>query len=455
VVPHGALANYARTAVETYGLTAADRVLQFASTGFDISVEEIFGALSAGAALVLRTDAMLASPAEFARLCGAWGVSVVSLPTAFWHGVAAEADGLDLPPSLRLVVIGGERALPERVAAWQRAAGDAIALVNTYGPTECTVASTAHRLASTEDDGGREVPIGRPLPNQRAHVLDDRGDTVPVGLPGELYLGGAGVARGYGGRPALTAERFVPDPFSSTPGARLYRTGDRARRRADGTLEFLRRRDDQVKVRGFRVEPGEVEAALRAHPAVRDAAVAVRESAAGERRLVGYVVAAADVDLDEVRAHLRGRLPDYMVPFAVVRLDALPLTPGGKTDRRALRAPPEERTRAGAAPRGPLEEAVAAAWREVLALPAVGADDNFFDLGGHSVGLARVQALLRDRLERDVSVVELFRFPTVRALAAHLSAGDDAAAGDRGRERARSRRDSLLRRRERSPGPAS
>jgi amino acid adenylation domain-containing protein len=289
-VPHRAIASYVRAAGEAYGITAADRVLQFAALGFDTSAEEIFPCLARGATLVLRNEEMLGSVAQFLATCGAWGITVLDLPTAYWHEIAARlaAGEGELPSTLRLVVIGGERALAERLDAWRRhagPAGDRVRLVNTYGPTEATIVATSADLAGLDD-----LSIGRPGANARVHLLEAALEAVPAGVPGELAIGGAGVARGYLGRPDLTAERFIPDPFAAEPGGRLYRSGDRARFLPDGALEFLGRIDDQVKIRGVRVEPGEVEASLARHPAVREAVVVAREEAPGDPRLVAYLV---------------------------------------------------------------------------------------------------------------------------------------------------------------------
>jgi acyl carrier protein len=262
---------------------------------------------------------------------------------------------------------------------------------------------------------------------------------VPAGVSGELCLGGRGLARGYLGRPGLTAERFVPDPFGAEPGARLYRTGDRARWRADGTLEYLGRLDHQVKIRGFRIEPGEIEAVLSRHPEVREARVLVWEDAPGEKRLVAYVVGA--VEADELREHLRRSVPEYMVPAAFVVLEALPLTPNGKLDRKALPAPELVSPEASyVAPRRPLEAALAGIWAEVLGRARVGVKENFFDLGGHSLLLVKMQARIRETLDREIPIVDLFRFPTVAALAEHLGAEMEGAAGARADAEGRRRR---------------
>jgi hypothetical protein len=305
-----------------------------------------------------------------------------------------------------------------------------------YGPTEGTILASAHPVPADGQVEGH--PIGRPFGNVRLYVCDQVGNPQPAGLPGELWIGGPGVGRGYLDRPALTAERFVPDPFGPA-GGRLYRTGDRVRRRADGSLEYLGRLDAQVKVRGFRVEPGEIEAALRRHPEVRECVVVVREDAPGERRLVAYV--AGEADAEALKEHLRRDLPDYMVPSACVILGALPTTPNGKLDRRALPAPETERGAEPLPPRDALEARVAEVWGEVLGAVRIGVHDNFFDLGGTSLLLYRVYSRLRE-LRAELRVVDLFRYTTVEELAAYLGtdAADDAAELAESRARAQERR---------------
>jgi amino acid adenylation domain-containing protein len=422
LVTHRGLVNHNVAAARLFGLGPEDRVLQFSSISFDIAVEETFPAWIAGAAVVLRDEDSLLHPAEFAQWIGRERVTVLDLPTAYWH---AWVDGLAriggaLPECLRLVVVGGEAASPEAFARWRRIGGDRVRWLNTYGPTEATVIATAYEPPAAGEDPAA-LPIGRPIANTRAYVLDARLRPVPIGLPGELYIGGAGLARGYLGRPALTAEKFIPSPFGDEPGARLFRTGDRVRWRPDGQLEFLGRLDDQVKVRGFRVDPAEVESALLRHPAVRQAAVAAFEDEAGDRRLAAYVVADGDPAAEpaELAGFLRERLPHHMVPSTVVRLDSLPLTPSGKVDRRALPAP--DRSIAGrggsVGPRDEVEARLAAIWEEVLDARPVGVADSFFDLGGHSLLAVRLMSRIEEQFGRRLPLATLFRGGTVEDLA--------------------------------------
>lgn len=423
LVEQRSLLNHVLMAGEAYALGPADRVLQFAALSWDTSVEEIFPALAHGATLVLRSPAMLASAAAFVEHCQAQRVTVLVLATALWHELVASVDASGwarLAETVRLVNFGGERALPDRVSAWQRLAPAHVRLVNTYGASEATAVSTLAELNGF-DAGAGEVPVGRPVANVQAYVLDDHQRLVPPGAPGELYLGGLGVARGYHNQPALTASRFLPNPFDPTPGARLYRTGDVARLRADGQLEVRGRADRQVKVRGYRLEPGEIEAALRAHPDLKDAAV-VALNDGDTNTLLAYVVARdAESELSQaaLRAWVLARLPAYMVPAAFVTLPALPLSPNGKLDLAALpRAPqavPGESI--GQPPRDVVEQQVAALWQEVLQLPAVGLHDDFFALGGHSLLAIRLFSRVESAFGRRLPLSLLFDSPTVAHMA--------------------------------------
>jgi amino acid adenylation domain-containing protein len=438
LVTHRGLAAYVRAVGAIYGLDPADRVLQFASLSFDASAEEIFTPLATGASLVVRSG-----PAEdavtFLRRCAGLGVTLLSLPTAYWHLLAAalESGEAEWPAGIRAVVMGGERALPERWAAWGRGPGFRPRLFNAYGPTETTIGATFE-----EHPGGalalREVSIGRPLPGWRASVLDADLRPLPAGATGELFLGGVGLARGYLGDPAPTAERFLPAPS----GERLYRTGDRARWRLDGSLEFAGRIDTQVKVRGFRIELGEVEAALAAHPDVREAAAVTRLDASNNARLLAFVVWRGEAgDAAALQTALQRRLPAWMVPSEIVSLASLPVTAAGKLDRRALENLAPNASPAGAAreirpPSNPVEQGLAEIWSELLGIERVGLDDDFFALGGHSLLATQLVSRVRQRFGVDLPIHALFELRTLddlarEVLARTLETGEGDAAMDR------------------------
>ncbi len=378
---------------------------------FDAATGGIFWALSQGAALCYPGEATRDDPARLAAFISARGVTHVMCVPALYAQIlsAAPAGGLT---TLAAVVVGGESCPPDLVRAHVQALPQ-VPLFNEYGPTEATVWSTFHRAEPTSGP----VPIGRAIPGATAHVLDAHLRPVPAGAPGELFIGGAGVARGYLGRPELSAQRFLSSPF--TPGDRLYRTGDRVRRRRDGTLEFLGRLDGQVKIRGFRIELGEIDAALASLPDVRESAVIASDATRG-RRLVAYVVPRGGVtpDTEALRAQLRSRLPEYMIPSAFVVLDALPRTRHGKLDRRALPTPERTgSTHPEAAPRTEQETQLAAIWREVLKLDGVGIHDNFFELGGDSI--LSIQIVTRAaRVGLELTPKQLFQNPTIAQLAA-------------------------------------
>jgi len=417
LVGHAALAARVSWMVPEYQLGPGDRLVQFASLSFDTHAEEIWSALAAGATLVLLPDGPHSLPDVLREDPG---ITVLDLPTAYWHQLVALDRDISWPRRLRLVIIGGEQADGAAVTAWRSRGGLGVRLVNTYGPTETTVVSTWADLTEPDTEGSaRRPPIGRPVAGARVYVTDEDSSLVPAGVPGELCVGGAGLATGYLGRPALTAERFVPDR-SGRPGGRLYRTGDRVRWRPDGMLEFLGRLDDQLKVRGHRIEPAEVESALRSHPAISAVAVTAREDA-----LVAYVVGRAEPA--QARAHAAGLLPAYMVPDIVVPLRALPLNRSGKVDLAALPAPDARRAGgvAFAEPRTEPERLVAGVWAEILGVERIGIDDNFFALGGHSLLATQVIARLRRVAGAGVSVMDLFKNPTVRQLAALTQAPPD------------------------------
>ncbi|HEX6747697.1 MAG TPA: amino acid adenylation domain-containing protein, partial [Longimicrobium sp.] len=422
MVEHRSMVNHTAWQAAAFGIGARDTVLQRTSISFDASAWELWTPLATGARMLLLSSAAARDADAIGRVMGEGGVTVAQFVPTLLQAVLG-ARPADRPLPCRLLFCGGE-PLPAALVEEARAAGVG-EVVNLYGPTEATIDSTSHVCGLD----GRAPAIGRPIANARIYVLDRARQPVPVGVPGELYVGGAQVTRGYLGRPGLTAERFVPDPFSPGAGARLYRTGDLGRWRADGTLEFLGRTDFQVKIRGFRIELGEIEAALRQHEGVSDCVVMARAEA-GEQRLVAYVV--GDVETDALRAHLRRILPDYMVPAAFVCLDALPLTPNGKLDRKALPAPEyasaEDRY---VAPRTPVEEVLAGIWAEVLRLERVGVAESFFELGGHSLLATRVVSRVRQVFGVEVSLRAFFEGPTVAEMAGRVeemrSAGEGAA----------------------------
>ncbi|KAA2257566.1 amino acid adenylation domain-containing protein [Solihabitans fulvus] len=421
---HGNVARLFTSTAHQYGFGVDDVWSLFHSYAFDVSVWEMWGALLHGGRLVVVPAEVTRSPEEFLDLLVANRVTILSqTPSAFRGLVSLAADGdprIDRL-ALRAVVFGGERLEFHELRPWAARVGLATpSLVNMYGITETTVHSTFH-LVTEEDLGAHgRSPIGRPISDLSVHLLDPRGNLVPVGVPGEIHVGGDGVARGYLNRPDLTAEKFVPDPFGPA-GSRLYRSGDLARRLPDGTLEFLGRIDTQVKIRGYRIELGEIQAAVAAHPDVRDAVVIAREDQPGEKTLAAYLVAedGRSPRAAELRGHLADTLPDYMVPAAFVLIDRIPLTVNGKLDHRALPAPDRAAlaTAAHVPPRNPVEERIAAVWCAVLGLPQVSVEDNFFALGGDSIRAVRLAGALREA-GYDVAIPDLFAHRTIAALGA-------------------------------------
>ncbi|MFQ6144310.1 amino acid adenylation domain-containing protein [Streptomyces seoulensis] len=430
VVPEAAIRNRVLWPVERFGLGPGDRVLQKTTIGFDAAVWEFLSPLVCGAAVVTGPREAHRDPAVLLRAVADHRVTVLQGVPSMLRLLLDEPALADCA-SLRLLCSAGE-PLTAELAGRLRDAFEA-EVVNTYGPTECAVDSTAWPF--DPDEPGDLVPIGLPLPNVRTYVVDAEGRQVPVGVTGELHVGGIALARGYAGRGDLTADRFVPDPDAAVPGARRYRTGDLVRRRADGALEYVGRVDDQVKIGGVRIEPGEIEALLAAHPSVAAAVVAVHRSDAGGARLTAYAVPVAGgrIDPEALRGHLAAALPEAMLPAAFVELAELPLTPNGKVDRRGLpadAAPDRPAAAAWQAPRTVAEEAVAALMAEVLGVERVGADDDFFLLGGYSLLAIKLVLRLRRTFGVELTVAELFHARTVAALAARVTeagAGEEAA----------------------------
>jgi len=452
---HGGLANLVAWYDSVYEPTAVDRASLVGNAAFDLSVLELWVHLAHGASLHVPTEEERLSAEDLLRFLAAREITLSFLPTPLAEAVLEVAPRLGPALSLRALQTGGDRLHrgPDPLAGFP--------LINHYGPTEYTVLCTAAILSGAAGGAGGLPPIGRPIFNTRLAILDAAGKPVPIGVPGDLHLGGMGLARGYRGQPALTAERFVPDPWASshgTLGARLYRTGDLVRWRPDGQLDFLGRLDQQVKIRGYRIELGDVEAALVRHPGVESAAALVRDDLPSGRGLVAYVVPVAGAQPAGLRSWLQERLPTPMVPAAFLWLEALPRTPNGKVDRRALAGlPPPDldsmaaRSGARLEPQNELQSTIAAVWREVLGLERIGIHDNFFDLGGHSLLLAKVNAVLKEKLGRDIPLMAHLQYPTVCALAEYLGKGpegDEVSSLARPVERARGRKSTMGRQRQ-------
>jgi amino acid adenylation domain-containing protein len=425
LLSHLGLVNHNTAAVGLFGITAADRMAQFASISFDIAIEEIFPTWIAGAALVIREEDASLAVGDFLCWVSERNVTALDLPTAYWHELVGELSEstLQLPESLRIIIVGGEKASSAKLVAWRKAAGARVRWVNTYGPTETSVIVTAFEPKSSEEVPA-VLPIGRPIANTKIHILDANLQPLPVGIPGDLYVAGPGLARGYLNRPEVTAEKFVRNPFSSQPGARMYKTGDVARYLASGEIEFAGRTDDQVKIRGYRVELKEIESVLGSFAGVREVVVVAREND-GEKNLVAYVVPAREQAPtgSELRSYLKQRLPHYMVPSAFVLLEAMPKTPNGKLDRRGMPAPkPADFTEPNEyiAPTDELEKQLTKVWAAVLSKESIGIRDNFFDLGGHSLLAARLMHRIEQTLGQRLPLAALLQAPTVEQFAALL-----------------------------------
>ena len=421
---HRGLVNHSAASLGLYGLSGRDRMLQFSSISFDIAIEEIFPTWAAGGTVILKPEGFSLGFSEFMQFLREYAITALDLPTAYWHewtNYLHENPRLSLPEALRLVIVGGEKVSTAGLARWQERVEGKIRWVNTYGPSEASVIATAFEPVNGE--ALSSVPIGRPIANTQIHLLDGGRQPVAIGAPGEIYIGGDGVALGYLNRPELTQEKFVFDPFSKDTHARMYRTGDLGRYREDGEIEFLGRQDNQVKIRGFRVEPGEIEEVLARHNDVREAAVIAQESGPGQKRLLGYVVLSRQRkdSADELRAYLKERLPEYMVPATIAVLEAMPLTPNGKIDRRALTelAGENQSSHAELGDDGSLSAKIAAIWREVLERP-VGLTDNFFELGGHSLLAAKMMHQVGQIVGRPLPLAMLLQAPTIEQLSAAL-----------------------------------
>ncbi|WP_309730032.1 non-ribosomal peptide synthetase, partial [Chamaesiphon sp. OTE_75_metabat_556] len=423
MLAHQALVNHSCSISEVFGLTSADRVLQFASFGFDVAAEEIFPTWLTGGTVVLRPAQMFATLADFGDFIDRERLSVLNITPAYWHewAVAVSQAAATVPSSLRLVAVGGDAVLPETVTIWQEWVGDRVKCLNVYGPTEASVTAIVHDLLQPQSAKSNSVLIGQPIANTKVYILDRDLQPVPIGVRGELHLCGLRLARGYLNRPELTAEKFVVNPFAQSPFDRLYKTGDVARYLPDGKIECFGRIDNQVKIRGFRIELGEVEAVLNQHPDVQTCCAIVREDTPGDKYLVAYLVAhARRVPLiSELRQFLASNLPLYMVPQAFVFLESLPLTTNRKVDRRALPAPDlsADRRDRYVAPRNPIEEMLSQIWTQVLKIESVGIYDNFFEIGGHSLLATQVVSRIRSLFEVELPLRSLFAAATIAELA--------------------------------------
>jgi len=449
MVQHRPIINLIEWVNTTFAVGPGDHHLFVVSLNFDLSVYDIFGTLAAGATIHVASRADLRDPQRLARM-------LQQQPITFWNSAPVALQQVmpycwdeweqDSAERLRVVFLAGDW-IPLRLPDEVRAAFPKAQVVNLGGATEASVYSNFFQVGTIEPHWA-SIPYGKPIQNARYHILDARLNPVPIGVPGDIYVGGECLSLGYTDA-MLTAEKFIPDPFSTEPGARLYTFGDRGRYRADGEMEFLGRRDQQVKIRGHRIELEEIETALAAHKGVREAVVTVREDVPGEKRLVGYIVPAEQPapTTSELHNFLKEKLPAYMLPSAFVMLDALPLTPNGKLNRRALPAPDVSRPTLAIsylAPATELERRIAEIWQDVLRVDRIGMHDNFFELGGHSLLLVQMQGRLNETLRQELSIIELFKYPTIASLATHLSQDQQKISVDTSnRRRAAERREAL------------
>jgi aspartate racemase len=428
---HSGLVNHNIAAAKLFGLSTSDRMAQFASISFDIAIEEIFPTWMSGGSLIVREEDASLAVGDFLRWVDENRVTGLDLPTAYWHELVRELSesSLKLPKSLRLIIVGGEKASSAMLTTWRKLAGPRVRWVNTYGPTETSVIVTSYEPKDGEDIPA-VLPIGRPIANTKIYILGKNLQHLPVGIAGDLYVSGPGLARGYLNRPEITAEKFVDDPFQ--PGARMYKTGDLARYLPTGEIEFAGRTDDQVKIRGYRVELEEIEAVLGKHPGVHENVILARENASGEKTLVAYLVPSQSQvpTASELRTYLKQKLPHYMVPSAVVLLETMPKTPNGKTDKRALPAPTAAdfaETQEYVAPTNEIETKLAGIWEMILDKKPIGIRDNFFELGGHSLLAARLMHRIEQQFGERLPLAALLQAPTIEQLAAILR-HDDATA---------------------------
>jgi len=419
MITHRGLVNYLTWAIEAYRVEVGGSVPVHSSISFDLTVTSLYTPLLAGGTVELLAEDS-AAQSLLTALRRTKGRSLVKITPAHLELLSQQLGPDEVADMTKTFVIGGENLLAEKLQLWRKFA-PATRLINEYGPTETVVGCCVYETQA-DDPGSGSVPIGRPIANTQLYVLDSNLQPTPLGETGELYIGGAGVARGYWNRPELTQERFLPDLFSAQPGARMYKSGDLVRYREDGILEYLGRVDNQVKVRGYRIELGEIEATLSSHPEVQSCAVLAREDEPGDQRLVGYVVPAKNESpsSEELHRFLEQRLPEYMIPTQFVFLEALPLTPNGKVDRKALPAPSNENTEGNesfVAPRTEIEKKLAAIWTSLMKIESIGIHDDVFELGAHSLTAVRAVTQIREAFGVGIPFASLFEAPTIASMA--------------------------------------
>lgn len=433
MITHRGIVHHSKAIAQAFNLGSGDRVLQFSSMSFDIIIEEVFPSLVSGATIVLRTEDCISSTRQFLEFIEQERITILDLPTAFWHGLVSGLSLLGVPmsPDVRLVIVGGEKASRALYAEWRQLVGEYPRWLNTYGPTETTVTATIFDPIAENYDLSSEadIPIGRPLPNSQIYILDENLNLVPDGDIGELYIGGPGLARGYLNLAERTASKFIANPFSDRPGAKLYRTGDTARYLPNGTLEFIGRIDFQVKIRGFRIELLEIETYLEQYPSVQQGIVLAREDVPGEKRLVAYIIPknGQPIQVSALRLFLQTKLPAYMIPAAVVAMESFPMTPNGKVDRRAFPEPQVADLVTNSEvvlPIDGLEAQLVQIWEQILNIKPIGTTDNFMDLGGTSLLAARLADKIDEKLQQSWSLSMIFQAPTIKQLADILRQGD-------------------------------
>lgn len=429
LVQHQSLVDRTRSMIALYKLTVGHRQLQFVSPGFDVLGEELFPPLCSGATIVLSNNPTMQSTLDLLNTCTRLGVSKMNAPASYWHQIVDDitAGNINVPETLTIFVTGAESPSYAKLLQWMKQVTHPLQFFNVYGPTEATILATSYEIPCPSDffSSQAKISIGRPLCNTQIYILDTYLRPVPIGVSGELYIGGVGIARGYLHHPDLTAEQFIPDPFHTETGARLYKTGDIARYLPDSNIEFLGRKDQQVKVRGFRIELEEIAMTLRQHPAIQEVVIQLQEEPPEKKLLVAYVTTRHGHALvaADLRRLLQSQIPGYMIPAAFVFLENFPLTPNGKVDKQALSRidrTKQKSEREYAAPKREVESVIVAIWQDVLQREDVSIHDNFFDLGGHSLLLLRVHTLLQKNLKEEIPVIELFRQPSVGSLADYI-----------------------------------